>query len=150
MDSAKHNMAPSYCVFNKRRGSFLALKVTRADTHLTRLKGLLGTSRLNSDEGIWVTPSQGVHTIGLRFAIDLIYLDSRNRVIDLVESLGTFRIGPLRMKCASVLQLAMRTIYHSQTQVGDELLICAPEEIDRYMKIAEIDETDPAPKTSAG
>jgi hypothetical protein len=86
--------------------------------------------RLKSGEGIWVVPSRGVHTIGVLFAIDLIYLDSDHRVIHLVESLGRFRIGPIRVRSASVLQMPARTIYCSQTRIGDELLICPPEEME--------------------
>ncbi|MBV8808171.1 MAG: DUF192 domain-containing protein [Acidobacteriaceae bacterium] len=134
MTGSKKNSERRYCVFNKTRESFLSLNVTPADSHLARLKGLAGKFRLKSDEGIWVMPSQGIHTIGVLFSIDLIYLDSAHRVIHLIESFGTFRIGPIRTNCASVLELPTRTIYSSQTQVGDELLICSPEEMERYLK----------------
>jgi hypothetical protein len=123
-----------YCVYNKTRESLLSLNVTSADTHLSRLKGLLGKLRLRSDEGLWVTPSRGIHSIGLLFPIDLIYLDSANRVIHLIESFGTFRIGPIMLNCSSVLELASRSIYCSQTQVGDEFLICTPEELEQYLE----------------
>jgi uncharacterized protein len=123
-----------YCVFNKTRESFISLSVAAADTHLTRLKGLVGRLRLKSDDGIWVVPSQGVHTIGVLFAIDLIYLDADHRVVHTIESFGTFRIGPIRRNCASVLELPTRTIYSSQTHVGDELLICSPDEMKTYLK----------------
>jgi uncharacterized membrane protein (UPF0127 family) len=113
------------------------LKVTAADTHLARLKGLLGKLRLKADEGIWVIPSSGIHTIGVLFAIDLIYLDSANRVVHVVESFGRCRIGPVNRQCASVLELPTRTIYSSQTQVGDELLICSPEEMEEYLEESE-------------
>lgn len=126
--------AKAYCVFNRTRDSFLSLGVTLTDTHFTRLKGLVGKLRLKGDEGIWVVPSQGVHTIGVLFPIDLIYLDSEDRVIQLEESFGTFRIGPVRKNCASVLELPTRTIYSSQTQVGDKLLICRPEAMEEYLK----------------
>ena len=129
----------AYCAFNKTRESFLSLNVSVADTHLKRLKGLLGSFRLKSDEGIWVTPSQGIHTIGLLFSIDLIYLDANHRVIHLVESFGTFRIGPIRRNCSSVLELPIRTIYSSQTQVGDELLLCSPQAMQDYLKHKESD-----------
>jgi uncharacterized membrane protein (UPF0127 family) len=122
-----------YCVYNKTRETFLGLNVLRADTHLARLKGLLGTLRLRSDEGVWMIPSQGVHSMGLRFAIDVIYLDEANRVIETIESFGTFRIGPLRIKCESVLELPTRTIFYSQTQVGDELLIYSADEIGQHI-----------------
>ena len=94
----------------------------------------MGKLRLKGDEGIWVVPSQGVHTIGVLFPIDLIYLDSEDRVIQLEESFGTFRIGPVRKNCASVLELPTRTIYSSQTQVGDKLLICRPEAMEEFLK----------------
>jgi uncharacterized protein len=123
----------TYCVFNKTRESFLSLNVTVADTHFARLRGLLGRVRLKADEGIWVIPSQGVHSMGLLFATDLVYLDSSHRVIHLVESFGTFRIASLRLRAASVLQLHTRTIYSSQTQVGDQLLICTAKEMEQYL-----------------
>jgi uncharacterized membrane protein (UPF0127 family) len=125
------------CVFNRTRESFLSLSVTLADTHFSRLKGLVGRLRLKSDEGLWVVPSQGVHTLGVLFAVDLIYLDSDYRVIHLVESLGSFRIGPLRPACASVLELPTRTIYSSQTQIGDQLVICSSEEMEQRLKGAQ-------------
>jgi uncharacterized membrane protein (UPF0127 family) len=125
--------SPHYCVFNQTRESFLALDVTLADTHFTRMKGLLGRLRLKSGEGVWIAPSQGIHTFGVRFAIDLIYLDADCRVIETIESFGTFRISPLRIKCASVLELPTRTIYCSHTQVGDRLLICSAEEMEQQL-----------------
>jgi uncharacterized protein len=123
-----------YCVFNETREAFLSLRVTPADNHLARLRGLVGRLRLKADEGIWVVPSRGIHTIGVLFAIDLIYLDTAHRVVHMTESFGSFRVGPLRLKCASVLELPVRTIYSSQTQVGDQLLICSPEEMEEYLK----------------
>jgi uncharacterized membrane protein (UPF0127 family) len=124
----------TYCVFNQSRESFLSLNVAAADTHFTRLRGLAGRLRLDPDEGIWVVPSQGVHTMGVLFSIDLVYLDADLRVICLVESFGSFRIGPVKAGCDSVLELSTRTIYSSQTQVGDRLLICSPQEMEAYLK----------------
>lgn len=132
--NGQKNSQQRYCVFNKTRESFLSLSVIAADTHLRRLRGLVGRLRLKSDEGIWVVPSQGIHTIGVLFSIDLVYLDAQHRVIALTESFGTFRIGPIRRNCASVLELPTRTIYSSQTAVNDELLICSPEEMETYLK----------------
>ena len=146
----KEKSARRYCVFNKTRESFLALNLMPADTHLSRLKDLLGTLRLKSDEGIWISPSQGIHTIGVRYAIDLVYLDANYRVIETLESFGTFRIGPLRMNCASVLELPTRTIYCSQTQVGDQLVICSPEEIEQHLKASELIQNEKLQKLASG
>jgi len=121
-----------YCVYNQTRECFLSLGVTAADTMLARLRGLIGRS-LRSDEGIWVVPSSGVHTLGVLMPLDLIYLDANHRVIHLVEHFPTFRIAPLRSQSESVLELAPHTIYSSQTQVGDQLLICVAEEMEEWL-----------------
>src|SRR5438105_4747470 len=119
-----------YCVYNKTRESFLSLSVAAANTTLARLRGLIGRFTLRSDEGIWMIPSSGVHTIGVLVPLDLLYLDENHRVIHLIEHFPTFRIAPLRAQSESVLELPTHTIYSSQTQVGDELLICVAEEME--------------------
>jgi uncharacterized protein len=119
-----------YCVYNQTRECFLSLSITRADTSVARLKGLIGRIRLRYDEGLWMVPSSGVHTIGVLFPLDLIYVDEDYRVIHLIEFFRTFRIAPLRTNAASVLQLPIHTIYSSQTQQGDQLLVCPPEEME--------------------
>jgi len=121
-----------YYVFNQQRQTILHLGVTRADTSLGRLRGLLGRWSLRNDEGLWVVPSSGIHTIGLFFPIDVIYLDASGRVVHLIEHLKPFRIAPLRMHSDSVLELPTRTIYSSNTQIGDQLLILTPEQMNTY------------------
>ena len=71
-------MKTLYCAFNVTRQSFISLGVAVADSPFARLRGLLGKARLRSDEAMWVVPSHGVHTIGLRFPIDVIYLDAQD------------------------------------------------------------------------
>lgn len=121
---------PTLCVYNQTRECFLGLRVAAADTSWARLKGLIGRLHLRSDEGIWVVPSSGVHTIGVLIPLDLIYLDEAQVVIKVIEYFPRFRIAPIRIHAASVLELPQHTIYSSQTQTGDRLLICTPEEME--------------------
>jgi uncharacterized membrane protein (UPF0127 family) len=127
---------PTYCVYNLTRECFLNLGVTVADTSFARLKGLIGRLRLRSSEGLWVVPSSGVHTFGVLFPLDLIYLDDRCRVMKVIEYFPTFRIAPLKIKAASVLELPPHTIYSSQTQPGDLLVICPAEEMESRLSAA--------------
>jgi len=119
----------TYCVYNQTRECFLSLSVTPADTTFARLKGLIGRLKLRVDEGLWIVPSVGVHTLGVLFPLDLIYLDEKHQVIHVIEHFPRFRIAPIRTHASSVLELPTHTIYSSQTQPGDQLLICAVEEI---------------------
>lgn len=112
-------------VYNKTRETFVATEATVADSYLGRLIGLLGKSkrwaRLGS--GLWIVPSRGVHTIGMRFPIDLIFLSKEKEVIHVEEHVRPFRFSKMSMKAASVLELPPHTIYRTGTQVGDRLEI---------------------------
>jgi uncharacterized membrane protein (UPF0127 family) len=123
----------TYCVYNQTRETFLSLSVTAADTIFARLRGFIGRLRLGYDEGIWLVPSRGVHTLGVFVPLDLIYLDENFRVIHLVEYFPTFRIAPLRTQAESVLELPTHTIYSSQTQPGDQLVICVADEMGSWL-----------------
>jgi uncharacterized membrane protein (UPF0127 family) len=123
----------TYCVYNQTRETFLSLSVTAADTIFARLRGFIGRLKLGSDEGIWLVPSRGVHTVGVLVPLDLIYLDENYRVIYLIEHFPIFRIAPLRIQAESVLELPTHTIYSSQTQLGDQLVICVAEEMDQWL-----------------
>lgn len=125
-------MKRTYCVFNRNRQAFLGLRVAAADTLLMRLRGALGRSALKPDDGIWLAPSFAIHTIGMLFPVDLVYLDAAGRVIHLVEYLAPLRISPIRLRCASILVLESRAIYSSGTRIGDELIVCAPKDIDKH------------------
>jgi len=123
-----------FCVYNQTRECFLSLGVTVADRTFARLRGMIGRFGLRSDEGIWLVPSSGVHTLGVLVPLDLIYLDQSHRVIHLVEHFPTFHIAPIRSEAASVLELPVHTIYPSQTQIGDRLLICAAEDMEKHFR----------------
>jgi uncharacterized membrane protein (UPF0127 family) len=122
-------MAEIRYAFNVSRQAFINLGVRVADTPWARLRGLLGRVRLRSDEGVWVVPSRGIHTIGLLFSIDVIYLDAEFRVVRLIEGLRPLRIAPLRFDSASVLEVPARTIEASGTKIGDVILIRSPDKI---------------------
>jgi hypothetical protein len=116
-------MTQTYCIYNQTRNSFLGLNVTCACTWFTRLRGLLGRLRVLPQEGVWIVPSRGIHTVGMLFPIDVIHLDAALRVVHLVEHMRPFRLGRISLATTSVLELPLHTIYASHTQVGDQLII---------------------------
>lgn len=136
----------TYCVYNQTRECFLSLGVVPADTTFARLKGLIGRLKLRFDEGLWVVPSCGIHTIGVLFPLDLIYLDEEHRVVELIEHFPRFRIAPIRSQAASVLELPTHTIYSSQTQPGDQLLICEVEEMGSRLNKATVPQLNSQPQ----
>ena len=107
---------------NQTKDTSLGNQITRADTGVTRLFGLLGKRKLEAGTGLLIVPSSGVHTIGMRFPIDIVALDRGMRVRGVWEKVGAFRLAGLSWKTRSVLELPAGTIRESQTEVGDQLV----------------------------
>jgi uncharacterized protein len=112
-------------VYNKTRETFVATQAEVADSYFTRLVGLLGRTKrwAQLGRGLWIVPSRGVHTIGMLFPIDLIFLGRDKEVVHVEEHVRPFRISRVSLKATSVLELPPHTIYHSRTQIGDQFEI---------------------------
>ena len=116
---------PCRCAFNRTRESFLATELRIADTHWSRLIGLLGTSREKflPCGGLWIVPCHGVHTFAMSFPIDVVYLDANKTVIHIEENVKPWRITPFRMQAASILELPPHVVWDTRTQIGDSIEI---------------------------
>ncbi len=124
------------CAYNQTRECFLGLEVTTADLASAELKSLFRKLALKSGEGLWMAPFRGVPETDMRAPLDLIYLNDDCQVIDVVESYPTFRVSPSSPRAATVLALPIHSIYSSQTQSGDQLVLCVAEEMeDRLERI---------------
>ena len=110
-------------IANLTRGTVLGVHVRVAENALTRAVGLLGQTRLDPGGGLLIDPSSGIHTFGMRFAIDVVALDRRLCVRGVWENLGAFRIAGLSWKTSCVLELPVGAIRDSGTRVGDQLEI---------------------------
>jgi uncharacterized protein len=111
--------------FNQTRQAYLATALAIANTHWTRLRGLLGlrSNDFRNGSGLWVVPCHGVHTLGMGFPIDVVYLDDAMTVIHVQGDLRPWRFAPVRTQAASVLELPCRTAAETQTAVGDKIQI---------------------------
>lgn len=110
-------------VKNETRGTLVGDRIVVADKSLTRLFGLLPKKGLDAGEGLWITPSSGVHTFGMRFTIDVIGLDKNRRVIKLWPELAPWRVTSVSTKMSSVVELPAGVIRNSGVQVGDQISI---------------------------
>jgi len=120
--------AGPFVVRNRTRGAILASKVQLADTPRARRIGLLKHDRLEAGEGLWIYPTQAIHTFGMRFAIDVAFIDRRMRVKRIYHQLRPFRLTSLVWSAKSVLELPSGSLADTQTAVGDELQISLSEE----------------------
>ena len=114
---------PTAYAFNRTRTTYLATELTIARTHWTRFRGLMATdsSGFRRGQGLWISPSHGVHTFAMRFPIDVVYLDGARIVIHVEEELKPWRMAAVRIQAASVLELPIGTVRESQTVLGDQV-----------------------------
>ena len=110
-----------FAVRNRTRGTTLADQVRIADTPASRLVGLLRETSLEPHEGLWIYPSQAVHTFGMRFPIDVAFLDRHRRIRRIYHELVPWRFTRLVWSARSVLELPAGVLARSGTEVGDEL-----------------------------
>lgn len=108
---------------NERNNKELSSHVVVASGLITRMKGLLGRDRLDQGESLWIRPCNSVHTIGMNFPIDVVFLDKRNVVIAVKENLSPNRLTGLYTRAASVLELSPGTLAATDTRTGDRLRI---------------------------
>lgn len=122
---------------NRSKGTEIAGQVRIADTSWRRLVGLLDRSGLDAGEGLWIYPCSAVHTWGMRFPIDALFLEKmeplqepgvrgrRCRVRRIYHRLRPWRMTRLVWGAESVLEVAAGTAEHASIEVGDELEIRA-------------------------
>jgi uncharacterized membrane protein (UPF0127 family) len=75
---------------------------------------------LPEGEGLWIVPCEGVHTFGMKFTIDVIYLNKKRVVLKLRPNMVKRRIS-FCLSAHSVVELPAGTIEKTGTQVGDQL-----------------------------
>jgi hypothetical protein len=107
-------------IWNLTRQELLAHSVEIADHGATRRKGLLGRDCLPAGEGLWIVPCEAVHTFGMKFPIDLIYLDRKKQVKKIRNSVRPWRLSAC-LSAYSVIELPSGSLKLTKTRPGDQL-----------------------------
>ena len=119
-----------YCVYNQTSECFLSLGVTRGDSALARMRTLVDRRARRYDEGQWIQHPRTIQFFRVFSSRDLVLLDDKHRVMGAIESFPPLRFLPVTSQVASVLVLPVQTIVSSQTQPGNQLVICGAEELE--------------------
>jgi len=111
--------------FNRTRQAHLATALAVADTHWRRLRGLLGlgTNDFRNGSGLWIVPCHGIHTLGMGFPIDVLYLDQELKVVGIQPEVRPWRFVPVLQQATSVLELPCGTAAETKTALGDTIEI---------------------------
>jgi uncharacterized membrane protein (UPF0127 family) len=108
-------------IHNLTRHRLLAAHAAEARTFLARLRGWTRRRTPQDGEGLYLTPCGCVHSFGMGFALDAVYVDPGGRVLA-VRTLAPGRIGPWLRRAAGVLELPAGTCARTGCAVGDLLV----------------------------
>ena len=108
-------------IVNRTQGTLLASRIQLADSWWGRFRGYLGRSRPESGEGILLVPCNAVHTFGMAFGLDVIFLDARGEVVKVLPEMKPWRKTDRVSNARYVLEVPEGTIQASGTAVGDRL-----------------------------
>lgn len=107
-------------IINVTKGKTLGNSVKQAANFWGRLVGLLATDRLPTGAGLIINPCNSIHTFGMRYPIDVIFVDKSNSVVAAISRLKPSRLA-LQRSGAYVVELPAGTIEATFTQRGDIL-----------------------------
>jgi uncharacterized membrane protein (UPF0127 family) len=108
-------------IINRTQGTVVGSRVRLADTWWGRFWGFLGRGSPSPGEGILLAPCNSIHTFGMRFDIDVIFLSADGEVLSLRQSVPPWRICRGVRGGRYVLEIPSGTIEATSTRVGDEL-----------------------------
>jgi len=108
-------------VVNRTRGRIVGERVRTASTFLSRFVGLLGTAAIAEGEGLWIIPCRGVHTLGMRYPIDVAFLDAGGVVVGVLEGLPPNRVRRAFRGALGALEMRAGTLASTGTAPGDRL-----------------------------
>jgi len=104
---------------NRTKGILLGDRIEVADSFFRRLAGLLGRPPLSEGEGLWILPCSSVHSIGMRYPIDVLFLGVRGEVIGAYPGFPPGRLTRLFSGAKGVLELPEGILLRTGTEPGD-------------------------------
>lgn len=107
-------------VTNRRSGQLLTSHAGIANTSELRRRGLLQHTSLAEGDGLWIAPCEAVHSFGMKFTIDVLYLSKQKIVLKTRPNMVKRRIS-LCLRAHSVLEVPAGMIAKTGTLVGDQL-----------------------------
>jgi len=108
-------------VRNKTKDTIIVENAIMADTFWRRLIGLMGKAKLEDKCGIILTPCNSVHTMFMRFPIDVIFLSHKLEVLLIKQKLRPWAISPIIADAKYVLEINAGKALESRTEVGDTI-----------------------------
>ncbi|MCM8782809.1 MAG: DUF192 domain-containing protein [Candidatus Omnitrophica bacterium] len=107
-------------IINKTRNIILAEEVIFADNFFKRIKGLLGRDNFSKGQALVIVPCNSVHSFFMRFSIEVIFLDRKNKVIKIISPFKPYRLSGIYLVAHICIEFPLGSIKNS-VFLGDTL-----------------------------
>ncbi len=104
---------------NQTRNAVLVEHGAVAANLWTRMRGLLGRPRLQAGDGLLLRGEKAIHTVGMAYPIDVLFLDPSGRVVHLYHSMPPLRASPYVWRARDILELPPGILASTGTVLGD-------------------------------
>ncbi len=106
---------------SKTRNQVLLRDVKVATGFIQRGVGLLGHTKLEAEEALWIDPCQSIHTFFMSFPIDAVFVDAQMRIQKIYHSLPPWRMTTLVWGARSVIEMPSGKAKHLGLAKGEVL-----------------------------
>lgn len=104
-------------------GLVISDRMEGAFSYLRRTQGLLFCAELAENRALWIRPGGGVHTFGMRFPIDVMFLDEHLVVLAVRTNVGPWRVRWAPRHTRSTVEIAAGRVERIGLKAGDELFV---------------------------
>jgi uncharacterized protein len=109
-------------VFNESTGTLVATQARVADTMKTRMVGLLGRKGMDPGEALIFPKNWSIHTLFMRFKIDVIFLDKEGAVKKIVRRMPAYRFA-WSPGARDTIEMTGGALDESDVVVGHKLIV---------------------------
>ena len=109
-------------LINERTGEVILEDLQIADTFYARFRGLMGRPSIPENAGLMIKPCNSVHCFFMKFPIDVIFVDKKDRVVHIAEGMKPGSISPMVKKTKYVIE-ANATSLSGNVIVGDKVKV---------------------------
>jgi uncharacterized membrane protein (UPF0127 family) len=106
---------------NRTRHTTLVMRGEVARSMWARMRGLLGHRPLQDGEGLLLPGEKAIHMVGMKFALDVVFIDSKRRVVHVMPNVRPMQFSPFVFRANDVLEMPVGVIERTQTAIGDEI-----------------------------
>ncbi|MBU4174072.1 MAG: DUF192 domain-containing protein [Actinobacteria bacterium] len=111
------------CIRNDTRNALLASDAVLATTAGERRRGLIGRDDLEPGEALIIPRCRQVHTFGMRFTIDVLFVDGSGVVTRTCRGLAPRRVSPVSWRARQAIELPGGTLERTGTVKGDRVTL---------------------------